>query len=73
MVHLKYGLGGVALYVVSVDDDLDDAVPHLFADVITRYADQVQDDVNVPRVVDGVLLRQDRHLQYLYDVITSDF
>ncbi|TNN34192.1 hypothetical protein EYF80_055642 [Liparis tanakae] len=63
--YLKDRLGGVALHVVSVDDDLDDAVPHLLADVVAGDADEVQDGVHVPGVVHGVLLRENGHLQHL--------
>ena len=63
--HLKDSLGGVALHVVAVDDDLDDAVPHLLADVVARHADEVEDSVYVPGVVHGVLLRQNGHLEDL--------
>lgn len=63
--HLKHGLGGVTLDVVSVYDDLDDAVPDLLADVVPSDADQVQDGVHVPGVVHGVLLRQDGHFEDL--------
>lgn len=62
---LKHRLGGVALHVVSVDDDLDDAVPDLIADVVPGDTDEVEDGVDVPGVVHGVLLRQDGHFEDL--------
>lgn len=63
--HLKHGLCCVALDVISVDDDLDDAVPHLLADVVSGDADEVENGVHVPGIIHGVFLRQDRHLKHL--------
>jgi len=63
--HLKDGLGRVALDFVSVYDNLDDAVPHLLADVVAGHADEIENGVHVPGVVHGVLLCQDGHLKHL--------
>ena len=63
--NLKDSLGSVALHVLPVNDDLYDAVPHLFRHVVAGDADQVQYHVHVPGVVSGVLLGQDGYLQYL--------
>lgn len=65
MTHLEDGLGSVALHVVAVDDDLDDAVPHLFRDVVASNTDQVEDHVHVPCVVRCIFLCQDGHFQHL--------
>ena len=65
LAHLEHRLGGVTLHVVPVDDDLYDAVPHLFTHVVAGNSDQVQDGVHIPRVVHGVLLCQNGHLQHL--------
>ena len=62
---LEDSFGGIALHVVSVDNDLNDAEPNFIRHVVAGYADQVQNDVHVPRVVRGVLLSQDRHFQNL--------
>lgn len=67
MSHLKDGLGSVALDIVPVDDDLDDTVPNLLTDVVACDADQVEDGVHIPCVVDGVLLREDGHFEHLTD------
>ena len=60
--HLEHSFCSVALDVISVDDDLDDAVPDLLAHVVSGQTDQVQDHVDVPLVISGVLLSQDRNL-----------
>lgn len=51
--------------VVSVYDDLDDAVPHLLADVVPGDADEVEDGIHVPGVVHSIFLCQDGHLEHL--------
>lgn len=53
--------------VVPVDDDLDDAVPHLLADVVACDADQVEDGVHIPGVVHGVFLGEDGHFEHLME------
>lgn len=36
--YLKDCLGGIALDIISVYDDLDDAIPHLLTDIVTGDA-----------------------------------
>lgn len=63
--YLKNSLCGIALHVVSVDDNLDDTIPYLLTDVVASYADEVEDGVYVPRIVHSILLCQDGNLQHL--------
>ena len=37
----------------------------LFADIVAGDANQVQDGVHIPSVVNGILLSQDGHFQHL--------
>lgn len=37
--YLKHCLGSVALHIVPVDDNLNDAVPHLFAHIVAGNPD----------------------------------
>lgn len=64
--HLKDSLGGVALHIISVDDDLNDAIPHLFADIVASNADEVENGVHIPGVIHGILLCKYGHFQHLY-------
>lgn len=63
--HLKDCLCGVALHVVSVDDNLNDAIPNFFADVVTSNADEVENGVHVPGVINSILFCQYGHFQHL--------
>ena len=38
---------------------------YLFADIVAGHADEVENDIHIPRVIDRVLLRQYRHFQHL--------
>lgn len=53
------------MHIITVDDNLDDTVPYLFADIIASYADEVEYGVDVPGVIDGILLGQDGYLEHL--------
>lgn len=64
-LYLKYSFCSVSLNVVSVNDNLNDSVPHFLAYIIPSNADQVQDGVYVPCVIHCVLLCQDGHFQNL--------
>ena len=50
---------------MSVDDDLDDAIPHLLADVVTCQSYEVENGVHIPCVVLSILLSEDGNLQHL--------
>ena len=63
--HLKTRLCSISLYLLSVDDHLDYPVPDLLADIVSSEANQVEDGVNIPGIVVGILLRQDGYLQNL--------
>lgn len=63
--YLKHGLGSVALNILPVDHNLYDPVPDFLRNVVTSDANQVQDHVHVPRVVLGILLRQDGYFKHL--------
>ena len=63
--HLKAGFGSIALDILSVNDDLDDAIPHLFADVVACQPNEVENGVHVPCVVLSKLLRKNSNLQHL--------
>eukprot|EP00053_Salpingoeca_punica_P018318 m.179257 g.179257 ORF g.179257 m.179257 type:complete len:985 (-) comp17405_c2_seq2:11-2965(-) len=61
--RLVAGLGRIILHVGPVDDNLDDAVPHLLGEVVAGQADEAEDDVDVPLVVGDVLLGEDGDLE----------
>ena len=61
----KDRFGSVALDIFPIDDNLDDAVPDFFGDIIAGQPDQVEDDVDVPFVVGGVFLSQNGYFQNL--------
>ena len=63
--HLKAGFGSIALDILSVDDDLDDAIPHLLTDVVTCQPNEVENGVHVPCVVLSKLLSKNSNLQHL--------
>ena len=50
---------------MSVDDDLDDAIPHLLADVVACQSYEVENGVHIPCVVLSILLSEDGNLQHL--------
>jgi len=64
--HLEAGLGSIALYILPIDDNLDDTIPHLLTDVIPGQTNEVQDRVHIPRVVLCILFCQDSNLQHLW-------
>jgi hypothetical protein len=53
----------ILLQLLGVGHDLDDAVPHLLADVVARRRHEAQDGVEVPFVLARELFRQDRDLE----------
>ena len=63
--HLKTGFGSVSLDILSVDDDLDDAIPHLLTDVVTCQPNEIENGVHVPCVVLSKLLSKNSNLQHL--------
>ena len=50
---------------MSVDDDLDDAIPHLLADVVTCQPNEIENGVHVPCIVLSKLLSKNSNLQHL--------
>lgn len=69
--YLKDRFGSVALHIVSVDDNLNDAIPHLLADVVPSNANEVEDGVYIPGVVHGIFLCQYGHFQHLNETAQS--
>ena len=63
--HLKAGFCGISLYLLSVDDHLDNPVPDLLTDIVPSQTNQVKDCVHIPGVVMSILLRQNSYLQNL--------
>lgn len=63
--YFKDSFSSIALNIIAVDDDLNDPVPDLFRNIVTSDSDEVQNDVNIPRVVRGVLFSQYSHFQHL--------
>lgn len=69
--YLKDRFGSVALHIVSVDDNLNDAIPHLLADVVPSNANEVEDGVYIPGVVHGIFLCQYGHFKHLNETAQS--
>ena len=54
--YLEYCFGSISLHIIPVNNYLYDSVPHLLANIVTRYSDEVENGVHIPSVVHCVLL-----------------
>lgn len=56
--HLKDCLGGVALHVISINDNLNNTIPDFLTDVVPGDADEIENGVHVPGIIHSILLSQ---------------
>lgn len=57
-LHLKDCLGSVALHVISINDNLNNTIPDFLTDIVPGDADEVENGVDIPGIIDSILLSQ---------------
>jgi len=66
-IYLEHRFGCVALDIVSVDNNLNNAEPYFVWHIVAGNTDQVENHVHVPRVISGILLGENGNFQNLCD------